>query len=95
MQVPVALVDQALVRARERQQGDGWTLTPHVGYQKIKGPVDSVGTYTDYSLGVSKDFSGLVLSAAVVGAETKKIADLAAAQLNHAVVRLTPHSQVL
>ncbi|HET9823414.1 MAG TPA: TorF family putative porin, partial [Burkholderiaceae bacterium] len=52
--------------------GDGWTLTPHVGYQKIKGPVDSVGTYTDYSLGVSKDFSGFVVSATVVGTDADK-----------------------
>lgn len=52
--------------------GGGWTLTPHVGYQKIKGPVDSVGTYTDYALGVSKDFSGLLVSATVVGTDADK-----------------------
>jgi uncharacterized protein (TIGR02001 family) len=50
----------------------GLTVTPHVGYQKIKGPVDEVGTYTDYSLTVSKDFSGLVVSAAVVGTDADK-----------------------
>jgi uncharacterized protein (TIGR02001 family) len=51
---------------------DGWMLTPHVGYQKIKGPLDDVATYTDYSLTVSKDFSGLVVSLAVVGTDADK-----------------------
>lgn len=49
--------------------GSGITLTPHIGYQKIKGPNESVGTYTDYSIGVSKDFSGFVLSATLVGTD--------------------------
>ncbi len=39
--------------------GSGVTLTPHVGYQKITGVYDSLATYTDYSLTVSKDFSGI------------------------------------
>jgi uncharacterized protein (TIGR02001 family) len=50
----------------------GVTITPHVGYQKIKGPVDPVGTYTDYSLTASKDVSGLVVSAAIVGTDADK-----------------------
>lgn len=50
----------------------GVTVTPHLGYQKIKGPVDAVGTYTDYSLTASKDFSGLVVSAAIVGTDADK-----------------------
>jgi uncharacterized protein (TIGR02001 family) len=52
--------------------GGGLTLTPHIGYQKIKGPNDNVGSYTDYALTLSKDFSGLVVSGAVVGTDADK-----------------------
>jgi uncharacterized protein (TIGR02001 family) len=52
--------------------GGGLMLTPHVGYQKIKGPVSGPATYTDYSLTLSKDFSGLVVSVAVVGTDADK-----------------------
>lgn len=52
--------------------GGGFTLTPHVGRQKIKGPFDDGATYSDWSLGVSKDFSGLLVSAAVVGTDADK-----------------------
>ena len=51
---------------------DGYMLVPHVGYQKIKGPNDDLGSYTDYSLGVSKDFSGFVVSATFVGTNADK-----------------------
>ncbi|NML13807.1 hypothetical protein HHL10_02285 [Azohydromonas sp. G-1-1-14] len=51
---------------------DGWTLVPHVGYQKLKGPSDDLGSYTDYSLGLSKDFSGFVVSATAVGTNADK-----------------------
>jgi uncharacterized protein (TIGR02001 family) len=45
--------------------GDGYTLTPHVGYQKIK---NSIGSYTDYALTLGKDLgNGLSATAAVVG----------------------------
>ncbi|MDP1650931.1 MAG: TorF family putative porin [Rubrivivax sp.] len=50
---------------------DGILLTPHVGYQKVSGSSDY--SYTDVSFGVSKDFSGLVVSATAVYADTKKI----------------------
>jgi hypothetical protein len=40
---------------------------PHIGHQKIKGLYASEATYTDYSLTLSKDFSGWVPSIAVVG----------------------------
>ncbi|MBC7956039.1 MAG: hypothetical protein H7Y33_09250 [Cytophagales bacterium] len=49
----------------------GIGLTPHVGYQKVKNY--SVASYTDYSFTVSKDFSGFLLSAAVVGTDTKDV----------------------
>ena len=52
--------------------GDGFTLTPHVGYQRIAGPLKSDASYTDYSLTVSKDFSGVVLSLALVGTDADK-----------------------
>jgi len=50
--------------------GDGMTLTPHVGHQTIKH--SPAWSYTDYSLTFAKDFSGLVLSAAVVGTDADK-----------------------
>ena len=50
--------------------GDGMTLTPHIGHQTIKHV--PVGSYSDYSLTLAKDFSGLVLSAAVVGTDADK-----------------------
>ncbi|MET0333036.1 MAG: TorF family putative porin [Rhizobacter sp.] len=52
--------------------GGGLMLAPHVGYQKIKGPFEDPGSYTDYALTVSKDFSGLVVSAALVGSDADK-----------------------
>ncbi len=52
--------------------GGGWTMTPHLGYQKIKGPFSSLGSYADYSLAVSKDFSGFVVTGAVVGTDADK-----------------------
>ena len=51
---------------------DGWALVPHVGYQKIKGPNEDLASYTDYSVGVSKDFSGFVVSATAVGTNAEK-----------------------
>jgi uncharacterized protein (TIGR02001 family) len=50
--------------------GDGLMLAPHIGYQKVKH--NSAATYTDFSLTLSKDFSGLLLSAAVVGTDADK-----------------------
>jgi uncharacterized protein (TIGR02001 family) len=50
----------------------GFTVTPHIGYQKISGPFSSVGSYTDYALTVSKDFSGVLLSLALVGTDADK-----------------------
>jgi len=51
--------------------GGGLTFAPHLGYQKVAKNSDF--SYTDYSLTVSKDVSGFILSAAIVGAETKDI----------------------
>jgi uncharacterized protein (TIGR02001 family) len=52
--------------------GGGLMLTPHIGYQKIKGPFSDLGSYTDYALTLSKDFSGLVVSGAIVGTDADK-----------------------
>ncbi len=50
----------------------GISVVPHVGYQKFKGPLAADATYTDYSLTLSKDFSGLVVSLALVDTNAKK-----------------------
>jgi uncharacterized protein (TIGR02001 family) len=47
--------------------GGGYSVVPHVGWQRIK----NFGTYMDYSVTVAKEFSGLVLSAGVVGTNWK------------------------
>jgi uncharacterized protein (TIGR02001 family) len=47
--------------------GDGIALSSHVGHQTIKHL--AAGSYTDYSLTLAKDFSGPVLSGAVVGTD--------------------------
>jgi len=52
--------------------GGGVMLTPHVGYQKYKGPAAGAASYTDYALTASKDFNGIVVSLAVVGTDADK-----------------------
>jgi uncharacterized protein (TIGR02001 family) len=52
--------------------GGGLMLTPHIGYQKIKGPYEDPGSYTDYALTLSKDFSGFLVSGAVIGTNADK-----------------------
>lgn len=51
--------------------GEGYSLTPHVGYQNIAKTPD--GTYTDYALTLGKDLgNGLSASAAVISTNAKK-----------------------
>ncbi len=50
--------------------GGGLTLAPHVGYQKVVNITNA--SYTDYSLTLSKDFSGLAPSIALVGTTANK-----------------------
>ncbi|MFG6457997.1 TorF family putative porin [Roseateles sp. BYS96W] len=57
--------------------GDGMTLTPHVGHQTVRR--NAAASYTDYSLTLAKDFSGLVVSGAVVGTDAEKAAYTSAA----------------
>lgn len=53
--------------------GGGWSITPHIGYQKIKN--FSPSGYTDYSLTVGKDLgNGLSASAAIIGIDRKNLA---------------------
>jgi len=48
----------------------GFSVVPHVGYQKVKNTANA--SYTDYSLTVSKDFGGVVPSLAIVGTDADK-----------------------
>jgi uncharacterized protein (TIGR02001 family) len=50
--------------------GGGVMVAPHLGYQKVQNITNA--SYTDYSLTVSKDFSGLAPSIAVVGTNANK-----------------------
>jgi uncharacterized protein (TIGR02001 family) len=50
--------------------GGGVTVTPHLGYQKVKSIPNA--SYTDYSLTASKDFSGFLVSAGIVGTDADK-----------------------
>lgn len=51
--------------------GNGMTLTPHVGHQRIKN--FSAGSYTDWSLTLAKDFgNGLTGTVAAVGTDADK-----------------------
>lgn len=52
--------------------GNGLTLTPHVGYQKIKNS-NPDASYTDYALTLAKDLGGgLSLTGALVGTDANK-----------------------
>jgi uncharacterized protein (TIGR02001 family) len=51
---------------------DGLTLTPHIGYQKVRRGSDF--SYTDYSLTAAYEIAkGLTISGALVGTSTKSI----------------------
>ncbi len=51
--------------------GGGWTVSPHIGYQKVKN--NNAFSYTDYSVTVAKDLgNGLSANAALVGTDADK-----------------------
>jgi uncharacterized protein (TIGR02001 family) len=51
--------------------GNGFSLTPHIGHQRVKNI--SVANYTDYALTLGKDFGqGLSASAALIGSDAKR-----------------------
>ncbi len=56
----------------------GFGVAPHIGYQRVAGTGNDNFSYTDYSLTVSKDIEGFVLSGAIVGTSTKSIAGVPA-----------------
>jgi uncharacterized protein (TIGR02001 family) len=62
----------------------GLMLTPHVGHQTVKR--NSAASYTDYSLTLSKDFSGLVVSGALVDTDAKGYTSPAGKDLGKAMV---------
>ena len=52
--------------------GSGFTLTPHMGYQKVKGAGNGIYSYTDLALTVAKDLgNSLTASAALIGTDAK------------------------
>ena len=54
--------------------GNGFTVTPHIGRQTVKGQTPGgIADYTDYSLTVAKDFGGgISASGSLIGTNTKK-----------------------
>jgi uncharacterized protein (TIGR02001 family) len=52
--------------------GNGFTVTPHVGYQSIPNVTADAGNYTDFSLTVAKDLgNGLSVSVAAYATDAK------------------------
>ena len=52
--------------------GEGYSLVPHVGYQKVKN-TNPDASYTDYSLTLAKDLgNGLAVTGALVGTNADK-----------------------
>jgi uncharacterized protein (TIGR02001 family) len=50
--------------------GAGWGVVGHIGHQAIRK--SSQFSYTDYKIAGTKDIDGLILTAAVVGTDTKE-----------------------
>ena len=54
--------------------GSGFTLTPHVGRQVVKGQAGNLGDYSDYSLTLAKDFgNGFSASLGVYGTDANQV----------------------
>jgi uncharacterized protein (TIGR02001 family) len=55
--------------------GSGWNVVPHLGRQTVDGEVEGVRngkySYTDYSIGITKDLSGVLLGITWVGTDVK------------------------
>lgn len=53
--------------------GNGYSVAPHVGYQKVAGTGNGVYSYSDFSVAAAKDFgNGLVASATLVATDADK-----------------------
>ena len=51
--------------------GDGWSLTPHIGHQRVKN--NGAFSYTDYAITATKDLgNGLSASVGLVGTDADK-----------------------
>ena len=54
--------------------GSGFTLSPHLGRQVVKGQPGNLGDYTDYALTLAKDFGGgLTASLAAYGTNANEV----------------------
>jgi uncharacterized protein (TIGR02001 family) len=52
--------------------GGGYSFTPHIGYQSVKGAGNGIYSYTDTALTLGKDLgNGLAASAAIIGTNAK------------------------
>lgn len=52
--------------------GNGYSIVPHIGYQRIAGSGNGDYSYTDFSVAVTKDFGkGLTVTATVLGTDAK------------------------
>jgi len=49
--------------------GSGWTLVPHLGRQRVAN--NSTADYTDYSIAITKDVSGILLGLSLIGVDAK------------------------
>ena len=52
--------------------GDGLSLAPHIGHQRVAGKGNGIYSYTDYAITLSKDFSGVVPSISIIGTDAAK-----------------------
>ena len=55
--------------------GNNFLLNLHAGYQKVKGPNSSVGSYSDYKIGVTREFknwAGITMSIAAIGTDADR-----------------------
>lgn len=53
--------------------GNGYSVTPHLGHQKVAGSGNGAYSYTDFSVAAAKDFgTGLVASATVIATDADK-----------------------
>ena len=66
--------------------GDGWTLTPHVGHQRVRR--NGKFSYTDYALTVGKQFWGVDFSLALIGTDTDEYIGASNKDLGKATVVL-------
>lgn len=51
--------------------GDGWSVTPHIGRQTVANATASAGDYTDVSVGLTKDFAGVLFGLTFVTVDAK------------------------